>query len=114
MATESIPKEWKDAVCSVLKTQDLSKIEVTLRAAREWQATFPLAWSYELYDEISNYLKTDVAVGKRVETMREPGTVYEFIFICKGRSFYSKINLRPNGELLIIYSAHPPLKGDQL
>lgn len=114
MAPELIPAAWKKAVCGILKTQDPSKIEVTQRATLDWLATFPDAWSYELYEELYNYLKTDEAVGQPVTTMREPGTVYEFIFTCRGRSLYSKINLKPSGELLIIYSAHPPLKGEGL
>jgi len=114
MATELIPAEWKEAVCAILKTQDKSKIEVTTRATLDWFHTFPDSWPYELYEEIAGYLGVDDAVGKPVTTMRESGTVYEFIFTCKGRSLYSKINLKPSGEVVIIYSAHPPLKGDQL
>ncbi len=114
MATELIPTEWKTAVCAILKTQDKTKIEVRSRAALDWLATFPDSWSYELYEKIAEYLSADDAIGQPVTTMREPGTVYEFIFMCKGRSLYSKINLKPSGEVLIIYSAHPPLKGETL
>jgi hypothetical protein len=114
MATELIPTEWKTAVCGILTAGETSKIKVTLRAAQNWLDTFPDSWSFELYEELCRYLKMDDAVGQPVTTMRDPGTVYEFIFMCKGRSLYSKINLKPSGEVLIIYSAHPPLKGETL
>jgi hypothetical protein len=114
MATELIPTEWKTAVCTILKTQDESKIEVRTRAALDWLATFPDSWSYKMYEKLVEYLSTDSAVGHLVSTMRESGTVYEFIFTCYGRSLYSKINLTPSGKVVIIYSAHPPLKGTKL
>jgi len=115
MATVQIPTEWKEAVCAILKSQDESKIEVTLRARLEWEATFPNAsWSFVMYDEFRKYLSAENAVGRPVKTMGTPGEVYEFIFESMGRPIYGKINLKPSGELIMIYSAHPPLKGDEL
>jgi len=46
--------------------------------------------------------------------MKERGTVYEFIFDHRQTKIYSKINLSPDGTVVIIYSAHRPLKGDTL
>lgn len=52
--------------------------------------------------------------GRRVHDMNEPGETYEFIFEYKKQRIYSKINLTPGGEAIIVYSAHRPLKGDTL
>jgi len=115
MAAELIPAKWRAAVCAILRAQDESRIEVTTRAKLDWAATFPDAdWAYVMYDEFRKFLERDDAFGRAVPTMRESGDVYEFIFPCMGRPMYGKINLKPNGDLLIIYSAHPPLKGETL
>jgi hypothetical protein len=110
----SIPGTWKQAVCGILELGDAKRIRVTLQATKDWLATFPNAFMYELYDAIAGSLRKPEVLGREVTSMRESGTTYEFFFCYKSRKLYTKICLTPQNELVIIYSAHIPLKGDTL
>ena len=109
-----IPKRWRDTVREILESCDASRIVVTVRAKRDWEATFPLAFEFEMYMVLAEALKDENLEGKRVVGMTPPGEVYEFFFNHQDRKLYGKVNLLPNGKLVIIYSAHVPLKGDAL
>jgi hypothetical protein len=115
MATERIPQKWKQAVCRILRTGDEKKIKMTRQAFLDWSLYFPqFLWKYQLYETIQKYLDGNDPEGRRVTTMDEAGEVYEMIFDVDGRLMYTKINLTPEGDIVIIYSAHPPRKGDKL
>jgi tRNA(Phe) wybutosine-synthesizing methylase Tyw3 len=75
---------------------------------------FPDLWENDLHDGLRNYLEQSSCSGRQVFGMEEPGDVYEFIFTFHNRRLYAKLNLTKNGELVIVYSAHPPLKGNTL
>jgi hypothetical protein len=111
-----IPEAWRQAVCRILSSGSFGKeIIIRQRALQEWQAMFPLkTFVTELADAFHDALKDPKLVGRQVLGMSEPGTVYEFLFKHENRLVYGKINLQPDGKIIIIYSAHHPLKGDFL
>jgi len=45
--------------------------------------------------------------------MNEPGESYAFIFHFRNLPIYAKANLTTAEEVVIIYSAHRPLKGEE-
>ena len=108
-----IPEDWKRKVCAILKSGDDAIIDVTLRAQRDWYSLFPLLFPHDLYQVLALALERHGLAGKRV-SMNEPGEVYAFLFSHESIPLYGKINLRPDGTAVIIYSAHRPLKGDTL
>ncbi|HVW19705.1 MAG TPA: hypothetical protein VHC86_00675 [Opitutaceae bacterium] len=109
-----IPAEWRQPVCRILSSCSLSGVEIRQRARRDWQALFPGAFDSEIFDAFLKALRNPMQTGRLVTTMAEPGTVYEFIFEHEGRQIYGKVNLLPSGQVIIIYSAHRPLKGETL
>ncbi|MFW5996902.1 MAG: hypothetical protein ACOCQP_02705 [Lentisphaeria bacterium] len=116
MTTEIIPENWKKEVRKILQKKDPSCIKMTLTAQRDWSVFDPevFLWNYQLYDLICDYLKNENAKGRQVCTMKESGITYEMIFDANAKRLYCKINLEPSGEVVIIYSAHPPRKGEEL
>ena len=56
---------------------------------------------------------TDVP-GLHEPRMREEGETYAFWFFFENKKMYGKINLLKGGDKIIIYSSHPPHRGDQL
>lgn len=46
--------------------------------------------------------------------MEEPGETYAFIFFYRNLAVYAKINLTAPEQVVIIYSAHRPVYGEQL
>lgn len=109
-----IPKNWRDAVCRILESFEASRIVVTHRAKSDWEATFPSSFFFEMYSVLADAMKDDKLEGNRIYGMTPPGEVYEFLFMHQGRKLYGKINLLPDGKIIIIYSAHVPLKGETL
>lgn len=75
---------------------------------------FPGAFDLELRDALAAAVSDPALTGREVLTMEEPGEVYEFIFWHDGRKVYSKICLQKSDLVVIVYSAHRPLKGDTL
>ncbi|NJK91828.1 MAG: hypothetical protein HC904_08395 [Blastochloris sp.] len=112
--SQPIPEDWLKAVCSILATRDYQKIIIRLRARNDFQALFPGAMDFELVDAFVQALQAPGISGSLVESMSEPGIVYEFIFVRENLPIYGKINLSSEGTVVIIYSAHRPLKGNQL
>jgi hypothetical protein len=92
----------------------MTSIIIRQRALRDWQSLFPGAFHYEIVDAFLKALRNPKLTGQPVTTMDEPGIVYEFIFEHDGRPLYGKVNLLPSGKVIIIYSAHRPLKGENL
>jgi len=99
-------------VQAVLATEDRSKIIVRQRALLDWSALFPSSFPSELPSAIHDALDDADLIGNQVFTMQEPGEVYEFIFAHANKPVYAKVNLCPDGTVVIIYSAHRPLKGE--
>jgi hypothetical protein len=108
-----VPATWRTAVVAILREGDTGKIMLRQRAWRDWQATFPMAWRYNLYEALAEALEQNDLHGKRCE-MKEAGETYAFFFTYQGRKLYGKINLTRPGYLVIIYSAHRPLRGNEL
>ena len=63
---------------------------------------------------MASALDEEAVTGKRIEGMKEKGAVYAFWFHFEGRKLYGKINLLPARDHILIYSSHPPHKGDEL
>ncbi len=112
--TSPIPKPWKAQVVAILRTGNLDRILIRKRTQDDFQSLFPGAFRMELLDCLADALALDALEGRLVTGMKEPGTVYEFIFLHSSVPIYSKINLCPDGSVIIIYSAHRPLKGNSL
>jgi len=109
-----IPADWRQAVCRLLSYHSLAHVSVCQRALREWRALFPGAFCCELFDVFLKVLSNPALAGRSVSTMSEPGSAYEFMFEHQGRLIYGKVGLLPGAEKAIIYSAHRPLKGQNL
>lgn len=109
-----IPEAWRRAVGKILRSGDRSKIIVRQRARNDWETTFPEDFlTLTMYNAMAEALEDDNVEGKRHE-MDEPGETWAFRFSHRRRDLYGKIGLTPEGNLVIIYSAHRPLKGDKL
>jgi hypothetical protein len=109
-----MPEEWRKKVRQALSSGDNKRIQIRQRAVTDWSALFPELFSYQLLEVLCDALGDSELIGNQVFTMDEPGEVYEFIFLYKKRYIYSKLNLCPDGTIVIVYSAHRPLKGNDL
>jgi hypothetical protein len=109
-----VPEQWRTRVCFILDSGDYKRIKIRQRALVDWSALFPALFTCDLLSALSDALKDPELMGNQVLLMQEPGETYEFIFTYSGRRVYSKINLSPDGSVVIIYSAHRPLKGETL
>ncbi len=109
-----IPKDWRIKVSAILADGSMERIFVRRRAQHEFEALFPGAFRWDLLDCIRAALSRDEIEGNLVTGMDEPGTVYEFIFQHLQQHVYCKVNLSPDGSVIIIYSAHRPFKGHTL
>jgi hypothetical protein len=109
-----VPEQWRTRVRFILDSGDRKKIVVRQRALNDWSALFPALFTCDLLSALSEALKDSELAGNPVLFMEEPGETYEFIFSYAARRVYSKINLSPDGKIVIIYSAHRPLKGESL
>jgi hypothetical protein len=109
-----IPTEWLKSVVAILREGDERKVLVRRRALKDWQATFPEEFfEYSLRDALADALEVKGIQGKRYE-MDEPGETYGFLMRHRGVPLYAKINLTEPDHLVIVYSAHRPLHGEQL
>ena len=108
-----IPSAWKGSVCAILRTADERKIHMVLAARNDWAATFPDEWHQNLYAALIDALSLTDIEGERKE-MNEAGETYAFFFMHNNTKLYGKVNLLPDGQVLIIYSAHRPRLGDRL
>jgi len=63
---------------------------------------------------MASAVEEDDAFGRRIEGMQEKGVVYAFWFYFQGKKLYGKINLLRARDQILIYSSHPPRKGDEL
>ena len=109
-----IPSHWREQVCKILDSNDRKRIILRQRAIRDWSDLFPDLFTGDLLIALSEALEQPDLLGNPIADMDEDGQVYEFIFTYSNRAVYSKINLCPDGTVIIIYSAHRPLKGEFL
>ena len=108
-----IPESWRKAVVAILRKRTPgATIEVRQRPRRDWQAAFPDAFEYELIDELARTLSQPIE-GNQVFDMTPPGDIYEFFFYHKSKKMFGKVGLHET-TLVIVFSAHTPLKGDKL
>jgi hypothetical protein len=110
----AVPRPWRQAVIAALRSHDDERVRVTLAAQQDWAHTFPAAWPSQLAETLADALQDDQLTGRQVQTMREIGETWEFMFHHERRLLYSKINLRPDGRVVIVYSVHAPRKGVRL
>ncbi|NQU39533.1 MAG: hypothetical protein HQ523_06240 [Lentisphaerae bacterium] len=112
---ERIPDEWKLAVLAILNDGDPDRIEV-----RQTTALIPFgdlflgAFAYELLNAFEDGLTDEDLEGRRIYDMEEAGETWAFIFTHRKKKIYGKLCLTPDNELIIIYSAHAPHKGDKI
>ncbi len=111
--TGQIPKTWCDATAHILRDNRPGSVIIRQRARRDWASMPWNPFDYELLDELADALERKALTGKK-HTMDEPGETYSFIFYHQNFPVYTKLNLTHQGQLVIIYSAHRPLKGDDL
>lgn len=108
-----IPESWRHQVISILRGDD-RKILTTKESDADWQNLFPASFTYERYEAMATTLQVEGVLGKRIWNMVPEGEVYAFFFYHEGIRLYGKINLLSSGEVILIYSNHPPEKGDRL
>ena len=112
---EPIPEEWKTPVLKILRNGDLDQIEIRETSARiPFDSLFPGAFTYEMLDAFADGLSDDDIQGRQIQDMDEEGTTWAFIFKHRKQKIYGKLCLTPDNELIIIYSAHTPLRGDKV
>jgi hypothetical protein len=102
-----IPAAWRSSVCRILRKRINGTIISRERAGKGRLAISIDSWDYEWFDAMASALAVDGIVG-RVVAMYEEGETYEFFFSFNDLKMYCKINLLPNGKIIIIYSNHPP------
>lgn len=103
----AIPKDWRDRVVAILEAGRAGTRAITNTARIDWMALFPESFSFEIYSVIAKVLKADeVTDARKVETMDEPGEVYEFLFVHMQRRMYAKVNLCEGKVSVLVYSAH--------
>lgn len=90
-----------------------SQVLIRRRARQDWSDLFSDEFDWNLREAMAEALSARSVSGKR-QWMDEPGETYAFIFTYRDRKVYGKINLTDPDCLVIIYSAHRPLQGEDL
>ena len=86
MSMKKLPQEWIEKVTAILDAGRAGTRAITNTARVDWMVLFPASFSFEVYSVISKVLKSNaVTDARKVETMKEPGEVYEFLFVHDGR-----------------------------
>jgi hypothetical protein len=107
MSQIPIPEIWRTAVVAALKSQ---RIQYTKDAFRDWQNDFPSAFKYELEQAFIQFLLLANCMGCHVTMATPPGQTWEFYFQYMKTKTYGKILLRDDGNRVVIFSAHRPMK----
>lgn len=108
----NIPETWRKRVRFILDSGDMKKsVIIRERARTNWSDLFPSLFANDLLTALSDALDNPELLGNQILGMQELGETYEFIFTYANRQVYAKINLCPGDKVIIIYSAHRPLKG---
>lgn len=111
---EQIPNKWKKAVLAILAEGLGERVEVTVRARQDFEDLFPDTFGYHLIEAFTEALQIPELEGNRKYGMKPEGEIYEFIFDYRKLPVYGKVCLRKDGKLVLIISAHRPLKGNAL
>lgn len=112
---ECIPYEWRRAVVAILQEGLHSKrIEVSRRAFVDYQSLFPSEFSYQMFEAFADALSLPEVFGKREYGMVPEGETYGFIFKHQRKEVYGKVCLTADGRVVVIFSAHRPLKGESV
>lgn len=111
MPLQTIPPDWIQAVCAVLRTEDTRKIEWTLGCRQRYEADFSYleAWPSDVYAPLIKALSQPNATGCPKNMAKPAGTTWEFYFTFKSTLAYGKILLRPDRRSIVLFSAHKPL-----
>jgi len=109
-----IPEEWRTRVGGILREPRLGRVLIRRSARQDWADMFPGAFDLELQDALADAVDNPNLRGRSITDMKEPGETYDFIFWHQSRSVYAKICLQRPDSVVIVYSAHRPLKGDKL
>ena len=110
---ELVPDDWKEAVVAILAdAPDYTRIRITKRASQDFQSMLPLAFNLDICRAFERAMENADLAGNQVDGMVPEGTTYEFIFVHEGRDVYGKVCLTTEGNLVVIFSAHIPLKGE--
>jgi hypothetical protein len=111
MAQINIPEPWRTHVCAVLETEATGQsIQWTDDATKRFEASFLEAWPYQVYAAFRSYLCGKNPTGCLITMPRTAGKTYEFFFDFRGEKTYGKILLRTDERIIVIFSAHLPLK----
>lgn len=111
--TEPIPKTWRATVASILREGKTGTVFIRQRARRDWAHLTSCPFDVTLREVLAETLDGDSLIGKKYE-MNEPGETYGFIFHYGNLAIYAKINLTIPDKVVIVYSAHRPLQGEDL
>jgi hypothetical protein len=110
--TGQIPKTWCVAVAAILR-ESPGNVLIRQRARRDWASLTSSPFDSELRETLADALQVESLKGKKYE-MDEPGETYGFIFHYGSIHIYAKINLTDCGQVVIVYAAHRPWKGEEL
>ncbi|MES2568602.1 MAG: hypothetical protein V4710_00945 [Verrucomicrobiota bacterium] len=109
-----IPAEWRSKVAAILRADRKNTIITTHQSNLDWFAAFPDTWPLDRYEALALTLSAAEQLGRPIYTMKEPGETWAFWFTFRSRPLYAKINLRPDGKVIIVYSSHIPRKGKEV
>ena len=107
-----IPEQWRQQVAAILEAAQLGTIIVTIRARHDWRNLDNEHYESGLYSLLAEELRVSGAIYGKRHTMDEAGECYSFTFLYQPPSatgpitLYAKLNLLPDGQVVIIYSAH--------
>jgi hypothetical protein len=107
-----IPESWRSKVADLLREGKAGTVFIRQRARRDWASLTSCPFDSLLREVLAEALTEGRTPGRRHE-MDEPGEAYGFIFTFRDLPIYAKVNLTVAGEVVIVYSAHRPLKGEE-
>ena len=108
-----ISKTWRTKVAAILWEGQAGRVFIRQRARRDWASLTSCPFDFALREVIADALEDEGLIGKKHE-MDEPGETCGFIFHFRNLAIYAKVNLTTPEEVVIVYSAHRPLKGEEL
>lgn len=98
---------WRKSVVRILRTNDPNCVIWRFRARSDAGILFPTLLTGQLDDALASVIDSRTYIcARKIESMNEAGTVYELLFRPNKITLYSKINLMPDGRIIIIYSFH--------
>lgn len=108
-----IPERWRQAVATILRARLDGTIIATTRAKSTWKNLDDAHYEAGLYSLLAEQLSIEGPIYGKIEPdMDEEGECYSFSFryhppSAKGEiELYTKLNLLPDGQVVIVYSAH--------